>query len=66
MLVLKCKEGESVVVGDTRVTVERARGGLVKFTFEGPRGTPILRGKLLELPRMSSGHDLPDLVLESA
>jgi carbon storage regulator CsrA len=61
MLVLTRKEGETVVCGDMLITVERAGRGQVKLSFQGPRGTPVLRGELMELPRMGSGTDLPDL-----
>lgn len=62
-LVLSRKEGESLVIdGGIVVTVVRAGHGKTRLAVQAPLGTRIIRHELLELPRMASGEELPDLV----
>ena len=49
MLVLSRKEGQSVMVGDTKVTIIKSNGQ-VRLGFDGPQGTKIVRAELLEVP----------------
>ena len=63
MLVLSRKEGESITIeGGITVTVLSQQGENVRLGIEAPPETRIMRSELLELPRMGSGSDLPDLV----
>jgi len=52
MLVLGFHEGESVLIGEYRVTVTQAKFGSVKLGFEAPRDVKIIRQKVLN--RMNS------------
>ena len=58
------KDGERVIAGDVVVQVLEARRGRCRLRIQAPRGTPILRSELQELPRMASLEPVPDLDLE--
>lgn len=63
MLVLSRKEGESITIeGGITVTVLSQQGANVRLGIEAPAETGVMRTELLELPRMGSGDELPDLV----
>ena len=63
MLVLSRREGESITIeGGITVTVLEQHGANVRLGIEAPAETGVMRTELLELPRMGSGHQLPDLV----
>jgi carbon storage regulator len=63
MLVLSRREGESITIeGGITVTVLEQQGANVRLGVEAPREIGVMRTELLELPRMGSGNQLPDLV----
>lgn len=46
MLFTSVKEGETVKIGDTEVTILKVRGGDVRMGFTAPPEVRILRGEL--------------------
>ena len=47
MLVLTCKNGQSMMIGDTiEVTVLKVRGNIVKIGINGPRNVRVRRKEL--------------------
>ena len=60
---LSRREGESITIeGGITLTVLGQHRGNVRLGIEAPRETGVMRSELLELPRMGSDEDLPDLV----
>lgn len=51
MLVLSRQPGETIVIGDTVVTILSARNGRVSVGIEAPAETKILRGELVDKDR---------------
>jgi carbon storage regulator len=57
MLVLSCKVGEEIVIGDNiRVTVVAVHGNQVRLGFRAPERVGIYRQELLQEP----DHTLPN------
>ena len=54
MLVLSRKEGESIMVGEYRVTVVRMVGGKVRIGITAPESVPVHR---LEVYERSKGKE---------
>ena len=48
MLVLTRKSMETIVIGDTVVTILNARNGRVSVGVEAPRDVKVLRGELVD------------------
>lgn len=46
MLVLSRKPGQSIIVGDARLTVRAINQNRVELVFEAPRSVRIVRGEL--------------------
>lgn len=47
MLILRCKEGEVLLVGeDIKVTVLATEGKYVRLAIQAPSDVPVLRGEL--------------------
>lgn len=46
MLVLSRKKGESIFIGDVKVTIVDVRGDRVRVGIEAPKETPIARAEL--------------------
>ena len=62
-LVLRRRCGESIQMGDIRITVTRIRDFQVSIAIDAPRSIPVHRTELLELgrrPHPHSGDDLHD------
>jgi sRNA-binding carbon storage regulator CsrA len=63
MLAISRKDGQTIVVGDSVIGIHQSKRGRVRIWIQAPPGTPIIRGELVELPRMASaGGMAPELV----
>ena len=62
MLAISRKDGQTVIAGDVVIGIHQSKRGRVRIWIQAPPGTPIIRGELMELPRMASAGELPDLV----
>lgn len=56
-LVLTRRIGESVFVGEIKVTVARVKSGSVKLSFTGPEHVNIVREELLGYGEMETVED---------
>ncbi len=50
MLILSRYPGQSILIGEIEVRVERLVGDRVRLSFDAPRDTLILRGELKRCP----------------
>jgi sRNA-binding carbon storage regulator CsrA len=65
MLALSRKDGETVIAGDVVIGIHESKRGRVRIWIQAPPGTPIIRGELIELPRMGPQEELPELMLDA-
>jgi len=54
MLVLSRKAGESIMLGDHKVTVVSVHGGTVRIGVEAPKSVPVFRQEVYERIRQES------------
>ena len=50
MLILHRKQGETILIGDVKITVVKTTEGRVKLGFDAPEDVRILRGEIPEKP----------------
>ena len=62
MLAISRKDGQTVIAGNVVIGIHQSKRGRCRIWIQAPPGTPIIRGELVELPRMTSGDKLPDLM----
>ena len=61
MLAISRKDGQTVIAGDVVIGIHQSKRGRCRIWIQAPPGTPIIRGELVELPRMAGGAVEPEL-----